>query len=162
MRNVICNTSPLQYLHQSGHLQLLPTLYEQIVVPQAVVLELAAGRELGVDLPDPSGLPWAITRQVREPRLLPLATDLGQGEREVLGLGAEMPGALLILDDRLARQHAALLELAFTGTLGVLLKAKQEGYLKALTPVLTQLDALRFRLSPETREEVLKLAGENA
>jgi predicted nucleic acid-binding protein len=41
--DVISNTSPLQYLHQVGLLHLLPALFGQVYVPDAVVLELEGG-----------------------------------------------------------------------------------------------------------------------
>ena len=46
-----------------------------------------------------------------------------------------------------------------TGTLGVLLRAKQAGLVPAVAPLLDRLAALRFRLGRPTREEVLRLAG---
>ena len=53
MREVISNTSPLQYLFQAELLDLLPALYGTIVVPSGVADELAEERTLGVALPDP-------------------------------------------------------------------------------------------------------------
>jgi len=49
---------------------------------------------------------------------------------------------------------------AFFGTLGVLLKAKETGLLPAVALVLDRLEHLRFRVDPETRQAVLRLAGE--
>jgi predicted nucleic acid-binding protein len=60
----------------------------------------------------------------------------------------------------LARRYARLLNLTLTGTLGVLLKAKETGLLPAVAPVLDRLQKLRFRLDAETRQAVLRLAGE--
>ncbi|HYG74588.1 MAG TPA: DUF3368 domain-containing protein [Planctomycetota bacterium] len=160
MREVISNTSPLQYLHQLNLLDLLPSLYRQIIVPQSVVEELAVGRQRGVNLPTPELLPWVNVRSSRERNLLPLVTALGPGEREALALGVEIPESLLILDDALARKHAELLHLTITGTLGILLKAKATGHIPEVLPVLNKLDALNFRVHPSTRESVLKLAGE--
>ena len=85
---------------------------------------------------------------------------LGAGEREVLALGAETPDSLVILDDALARRYARLLNLTLTGTLGVVLKAKETGLLPAVAPVLDRLQTLRFRIDPDTRQAVLRLAGE--
>ena len=51
MPNVISNTSPLQYLYQANLLDLLPQIYQSIVVPQAVNRELEQGGSLGVVLP---------------------------------------------------------------------------------------------------------------
>lgn len=81
-------------------------------------------------------------------------------KKEVLALGIERPDALLLLDDRSARRHAVALELKVTGTLGILLLAKEQGKLGAVRPVLDRLQALRFRLNPSTRQSVLALAGE--
>jgi predicted nucleic acid-binding protein len=101
--------------------------------------------------------------RIRQPTgrlLLPIITDLGAGEREVLALGTETPDSLVILDDALARRYARLLNLTLTGTLGVVLKAKETGLLPAVAPVLDRLQKLRFRMDPETRQAVLRLAGE--
>jgi predicted nucleic acid-binding protein len=157
---VIADTSVIQYLYQADLLDLLPTLYSRVAVPPAVAHELSEGRARGIHLPDIAALSWIEVKQVREQALLRLAPDLGPGEREVLALAVQTPDSLALIDDALARQHARLLKVAFTGTLGVLLRAKQSGHLMALAPVLDQLERLRFRLGPFTREAILKLAGE--
>jgi hypothetical protein len=72
----------------------------------------------------------------------------------------QVPGAVVILDERLGRLHAEALELAFTGTLGILLRAKVEGRIPRIEPLLEDLDRLGFRLSARTRAAVLKQAGE--
>lgn len=160
MPEVISNTSPIQYLHQSGYLELLPTLYGEVTVPGGVVRELAVGRELGGDLPVVEALSWIRVREVGDERLLPLAADLGQGEREVLALAARSPDSLAILDDRLARHYAKLLDIQLTGTLGVLLRAKAAGHLDLVGPTVKRLEELGFRLDASTRLSVLELAGE--
>ena len=58
MPETICNTSPLQYLYQIGRLDLLPRLVGRVIVPMAVVDELAVGRAAGLGLPDPAALDW--------------------------------------------------------------------------------------------------------
>jgi predicted nucleic acid-binding protein len=158
--DVISNSSPLQYLHQAGVLGLLPAIFGQVWVPEAVVAELEEGRRRSVLLPLLEELPWLKVRAVRDRTLLPLVTHLGDGEKEVLALGLELPGALLLLDDRDARRHALALELEIAGTLGVLLLAKERGILDAVRPVLDRLQALRFRLDARTRLVVLELASE--
>jgi len=161
MPDVIVDTSPLQYLYQADLWDLLPRLYESIIVPEAVAVELAQGRARGLAIPNPGTVPWIAIVQVERKQILPLATDLGPGEREVLALGVERPGARLILDDALARRYARLLGLTFTGTLGTLLKAKQLGLLPSLAPVLARLDVLGFRLDSTTRDMALRLSGEH-
>lgn len=160
MPEVICDVSPLQYLHQLGLLDILRLLYGTVVVPQAVADELRERVVRGVDLPALEALDWASVRQPAGRSLLPLVSDLGPGEREAIALAVESPGSLIILDDAIARQYARLLRLRLTGTLGVLLKAKETGRIPAIASVLDRLHALRFWVDPVTREAVLKLAGE--
>jgi len=160
MPEFICNTSPLQYLHQLGRLEILPALTGQVIIPVPVIAELAAGRALGCDVPDVRGLPWVAVRQPVSAPALPLAADLGRGEAAVLALALESPDAVVILDDALGRQAAELLGLRMTGTLGLLLDARKQGLILKIAPVLDELDRLRFRVSPATRAAVLKLAGE--
>ena len=38
---VVSDTTPLQYLHQSRTLDLLPKLFDRVIVPPAVIRELA-------------------------------------------------------------------------------------------------------------------------
>lgn len=56
MSEFICNTSPLQYLHQLGLLDILPKLTGNVTVPPAVTGELQAGRSKGASVPDPATL----------------------------------------------------------------------------------------------------------
>ncbi len=160
MPNVICNTSPLQYLHQLDQLHLLPALVKQVIVPQAVTEEIAAGKEQGINLPNPAALEWVMIQRPASAPALPLITDLGPGETEVLMLALELPDALVILDDGLARRVAEMCGLRLTGTLGLLIDAKRAGLISAVRPLLDQLQALRFFISTETRHAVLKMVGE--
>ena len=158
--DLICDTSVIQYLHQVQLLHLLPALGHKIFVPTAVAGELARGRSLGVDLPDLADINWLIIHQPQSHKALPLITDLGPGEIEVLMLALEWPESLAVLDDYLARRVASILNLQFTGTLGLLLDGKRIGVITKVGPVLEQLQALGFRLADHTRRAILKLAGE--
>jgi uncharacterized protein len=160
--DAISNTSPLQYLFQVELLHLLPSLYRNVLVPEAVARELADGRARGVHLPDPAALPWARLERPREASLLKLVTTLGAGEREAIALALDKAETVLLLDDAIARRHARLLGVNLSGTLGVLVKAKPKGMLKAVAPVLDRLQALRFHLDSATRAATLRLAGEGS
>jgi hypothetical protein len=76
---------------------------------------------------------------------VPTAADLGAGEKEVLALGMQVPGAVVILDELLGRLHAEALEVTFTGTLGILLRAKMEGRIPRIEPLLEDLDLRHSR-----------------
>lgn len=118
------------------------------------------GKSFGIDLPDVDLLAWISLRQPVSAAALPLVTDLGPGESQVLSLALEIPGAVVIVYDYLARRTAEVLHIPLTGTLGVLLAAKRAGLISAIAPMLDRLQALRFRVSPATQGAVLKLAGE--
>jgi len=157
---VICNTSPLQYLHQIGQLSILPALAGSIIVPPSVQIELDAGMAKGLDLPKLENLSWVRIRAPISAKAVSLITDLGPGESQVLMLALETPGSIALLDDALARRVATTKGIPIKGTLGLLLDAKHAGHLTAVKPSLDILQEMGFRLAEQTREAVLKLAGE--
>ncbi|HAV61543.1 MAG TPA: DUF3368 domain-containing protein [Verrucomicrobiales bacterium] len=159
MPEVFCNTSPIQYLHQLDLLFLRPALYAKVGVPLAVIRELQAGIQKGVALP---ALPLPESFEEMddlETDFLPFAA-LGPGENQVLAQLHANPGSLGILDDRPARALARKLGFRITGTLGVLLRAKQRALIPTLRPCLHRLEEAGFRIHPVTRQEVLRLANE--
>ncbi|WP_424097835.1 DUF3368 domain-containing protein [Moorena producens] len=160
MPNVIADTSPIQYLYQTNLLDLLPQLYGSVIVPQAVANELAAGAALKISLPDLTSLSWLKVKTTIVDSALQEINGLGAGEKEAFALALGIKNSLVIVDDGLARYYAKQLNIKFTGTLGILLKAKQLGELTIVAPILDKLDALGFRLDYSTRMAVLKLAGE--
>lgn len=106
------------------------------------------------------GFDWIEVHSVKVPRLIGLVTDLGAGEAEVLALALEQADSLSILDDKLARRIAKLQNLRITGTAGVLLKAKQAGFIETVSPLLNQLEKVGFRLGEDIKERILHLAEE--
>jgi len=160
LRELICDTSSLQYLHQLGVLGLLQRLADRIVVPPAVLRELSTGRAEGHDVPVPESIDWikivspsgSITEQALQ--------DLGPGETEVLMLALERAGSIAVVDDKLAREVAEATGIQFTGTLGILLDFQRRRYIDRITPLLDHLQDLRFRLAPSVRAMILREAGE--
>ncbi len=157
---VISNTSPVFYLHQIGHLEVLKDIYGAVVIPPGVEKELEAGAAKGLDIPSIPQTAWLEVRPLQSRSQLPIVPDLGQGEAEVIALGLENPNSLLILDDALGRKIAELNKLRLTGTLGVLLRAKAKGLVTELAPLLADLRARRMRLSDSLIQRVLAEAGE--
>ena len=51
MPEYICNTSPLQYLHQLGRIEILPALTGRIIVPVPVIAEMEAGGDCKTPTP---------------------------------------------------------------------------------------------------------------
>jgi hypothetical protein len=157
---LVCNTSVMQSLHQLGLLDILRALGSSVCVPDAVCIELAAGRALGADVPDPTTLSWARMRSPQTTPALPHSTSLGAGERDVLWLALETATSVAVLDDRDARRVARQLGIPLTGTLGLLVDAKHRGLIPAVAPILDELERHNFHMSPRIRETILKAAGE--
>lgn len=88
-----------------------------------------------------------------------LQLTVDAGEAEAIALASEK-NCLLISDDRQARLAAKRLGVAVIGTIGVLVRAKQDGVIPALKPILADLELNNFFISRTLRDEALKLVGE--
>ncbi|MBX3010755.1 MAG: DUF3368 domain-containing protein [Caldilineaceae bacterium] len=67
---------------------------------------------------------------------------------------------MVVIDERKGRRYAQRLGLALTGTLGLLLLAKQEGLIPIVAPLIEQLEQAGFHLTDELLQRVLALAQE--
>lgn len=156
-RPVVSDTTPLIKLVGVGLLDLLPQLYGSIWVPDAVYHEYATGMRVG----DPAleSLPWlrVVPFDVHD---LSLPVGLGIGEAATISLASAEEARAVLLDEQLARRIARQRGLPIVGTLGVLLAAKQSGYLPAIKPVVDQMIAQGRHISVSLRLRVLGAAGE--
>ena len=82
------------------------------------------------------------------------------GEASAIALAMEKETALLILDDWKARKLALKLNLNYTGTLGVFLKAKELGLISKITLLIEKIQKTNFRFSEKVKMDILKEAGE--
>jgi predicted nucleic acid-binding protein len=158
---VVVNATPIIALALIGKLDLLRQLYGQVVAPRAVEAEVVAGGGGGIGSAALRGATWLRVSSLQDPRRADLLPDLDRGEAEVIALAQELNADLVIIDERLARRHAKRLGLPLTGTLGVLLKAKQLGLVDAVAPLIEELRLGGIRLSDAVAAEVLDLADEN-
>ena len=158
---IIVNTSPLLYLYQVNQLEVLRDLYGSIITPEAVLQELSVGQTQGINIPDLAKIDWIQVVAIEARHLVPAIIDLGLGEAEVLALGLQYPESLLVFDDQLARRMARLYHLKHTGTLGVLVKAKKQGHISEVFPIIEHLKQCGMWLSDQLIHDVLKAAGEN-
>ena len=142
---VIADTSPLNYLRLIDAVQVLPTLYGSVVIPEEVRQEL-----LHPDTPEivrawAAKLPeWVIVQQPQS--LLPLPLDAG--EIAAISLAVETRADLILIDERRGRRAAQSQHLAVTGTLGILANAARIGLLD-FAEALAHLERTSFRISPE-------------
>lgn len=161
VRTVIVNTTPIIALALIGKLDLLHKLYGEVVIPPAVQSELLAGGPNSLGVAELQAANWVRTVSLQDSRRADLLSDLDRGEAEVIALAHELNADLVVIDERLARHHAQRLGLAVTGVLGVLLKAKEQGLVPAVGPLIGQLRHGGIWLSDAIVAEALKLAGES-
>ena len=75
-------------------------------------------------------------------------------------MALETPNSTVILDDYKARKIAEKLGIVFTGTIGVIIKAKLKGIIPSIKPLLEKIKQTDFRLSEEIEFEAIKEAKE--
>ncbi len=85
---------------------------------------------------------------------------MDKGEASALALAIEKKTATIILDDLRARKVAKSLKLKITGTLGVLVKAKQDGVIDKVKPLIDELRKTDFRASETVIKKILDVCGE--
>jgi predicted nucleic acid-binding protein len=161
MRKVVANTTPLIALSHVGHLSVLKRLYGEIIIPEAVYKELSVKKESVCKKAVDSSLDWIKVGHIQNQMAKAMyKTQLHEGEVEVMILSQEVEADVVIIDDANAKKYAKYLGLPVTGTLGVLIKAKREGYVDELKPILYQMTEHGIYLSPKLIELCLKQVGE--
>jgi len=159
-RRVVVNTTPLIALSLIDQFDLLQKLYGRVLIPAAVQTEILVGGVMGVGVRKLREATWVDVVSLQDPSRADLIADLERGEAEVIALAQEQNADLVVIDERLARRHAKRLGMQLTGTLGVLLRAKQLGLVDAVGPCIEQLRQGGIRLGEDLITEVLRLAGE--
>lgn len=137
---IISDTSCLIAFAKIGRFDLLQAVCRTIIVTPEVADEYQ----------DP--LPgWIQVMRVRDDaKTKALNTFLGRGESSAIALALEVEDALLILDDKKARQCARSLGLEFTGILGVLSQAYHRGLVEDIDEIVSKLRMIAFRIPPDT------------
>ena len=156
---VISNTSPLIGLWTLNLFPLLRKLYTEVLIPEEVRSEFFAiekeSREAAL-----KSAPWIRIVPLRNPENIATHEEVDLGEAAVFVLAEERGARLVILDDRDARRYAEEIGLPFTGTVGILLEAKERGFIDAVRPLLDVLLENGVRLSPSLISDALQQAGE--
>ena len=156
---VIVNNTPLVAFWAIGRLDILRSLFDEILIPAAVRDEFLATEKESRrrTLREES---WIRVVEVQNPRRTQSFVGLDTGETEVLVLAEEQGASLVLIDERKARRFAERMGLPLSGTLGVLLLAKEEKVISAIAPVLRKIQEAGLYFHSELIERVLQLAGE--
>jgi uncharacterized protein len=160
---VISDTSPITSLAAVGQLDLLLQLYTKILIPEAVYRELTATSTPVPGCVEVQTFDWIEVRQVTNRSLIAvlLEQQLDEGECEAIALAIEINAELLLIDERRGRAEADKLGLRITGLLGVLVEAKQKGFIVAVKPVMDDLiGTAGFRVADALYTRILQMVGE--
>ncbi len=160
MRRVVVNSTPIIVLGNIGRVGLLRDLYGEIVIPEAVRDEVLAKQDDAAAFVA-SRPAWVRVETAPAPdKAILMRTNLHAGEVEVIMLAKDTGADLVILDDNAAKKAARRLGMDVTGTLGLLVRAKREGLIDGVAPVLDELESVGFYASERVRALVLSRAGE--
>ena len=154
MRLVVADTSPIFYLLSIGEIDVLPRLFERILVPDAVHKELCHPTAPIVVRDWIASLPaWAEVTPVEgiDDRAL---HPLGAGERAAITLALFLRADLVLIDERKGTNVALGKGFEVTGTLGILGLAARRG-LVDLADSFTRLKRTNFRYRQETLDAIL-------
>jgi predicted nucleic acid-binding protein len=149
-KTIISDTSCLIVLTNIAELDLLRKTYGTIVTTVEISMEF------GEPLPN-----WIIIEKVsdkQKQQLLELQID--KGESSAIALALETPESTVILDDYKARKIAEQPGVNYTCTVGVIIRAKINGVIPSIKPILTKIKETDFRLSLDLEPQALSAAGE--
>lgn len=151
---VVSDTSPITALMTIGRIELLPKLFTEVFVPEAVHAELLRSHST---LPD-----WLQTRPVSSPAAVAdFARTVDAGEAEAIALAKEMHADRLLIDERKGRRLAQAEGLQVIGLLGVVLLAKRKGFISDARHLIEQLvNEAGVYLDPDLINSALQTVGE--
>lgn len=161
-RVVVADAGPLIGLARAGHLEVLKDLYGEVCVPPTVKGELC----LDDNRPGSRQLRMAFSRgwisevELSKPVEDSLLLVVDPGEAEAIQLAGEIDLRFLLIDESRGRRLARRRGVRVVGTGGVLLAAKERGFVEQIAPVLDSLRRNGYRLATPLHRELLRLAGE--
>jgi predicted nucleic acid-binding protein len=147
---IISDTSCLILLSKIDELNLLNKISDKIYITSTIQ------KEYGKDLPS-----WINIKDPQDNHYQKiLEMDLDKGEASAIALSLEMDNSIVIIDDLKGRNVAERLNLRYSGTFGLILKAKQIGIIQSVKPILAKIKETNFRFSEKLFELILEQAGE--
>lgn len=159
---VIADAGPLIALSRIDALGLLRDLFGQVLVTEEVrdeALPVAnyPGKEV---IAQAFNEGWLVCPGPFETSWQPTNPGLDAGERSAIAAAVQMPGCMLIIDDRAGRAEARFHQVAIIGTAAIIGLAKLQGLIPAARPVLEQLQPAGYFIHRRIVEAMLKDVGE--
>ncbi|WP_287129095.1 DUF3368 domain-containing protein [Candidatus Cyanaurora vandensis] len=157
---IIADSSPLISLAIIDQLELLPQLYQKILLPPAVWDEVTVQ---GKGLPSAKAISQVDGLKIQTPEastLEPLMILLDREEAEAIALAQSIIGSTVFLDDAQARRVAERLGIRRIGTLGILRRAKKAGLIGEVRVYVEQLRIQGIYIRPSLIDALLQDVGE--
>ncbi len=159
---IVSDTSPIINLAIIGHLDLIPRLFHKVILPQAVFDEIVLD---GAGLPGAEEIrqaTWVEIKACQNTALISLLSqELDPGESEAIALALEIHADFILMDEDLGRRIALRYHLQPLGVLGILLRAKSEGFIAAIKPCMDDLiQQAGFFIHTKLYLDVIQAAGE--
>lgn len=161
--SIVSNASPLINLARIGHLDLLPRLYGELVIPEAVWREVVLEGTGQPGAEEIKAASWIRVRSATNRELVQaLQQELDAGEAEAIALALQVKAEFLLMDEHLGRDTALHMGVRSVGLIGVLLEAKRKGLVTHIRPLLETLrDVAGFWISEVLFQRVLQDEGES-
>lgn len=158
---LVADSGPLIALARLGLLVLPSKIFREVLVTATVweevtrspksehpVLLAARDEQLLQVVPDPAEMPQSLSDR-----------RLDEGERSAIALALTLQATVLV-DERHGRALARAVGLPVVGTLGILVKARQNGLVSHLRPLTNALTASGYYLAPALVDQALAVVGE--
>ncbi len=156
---IVINVSPMILLCGSGLAHILPELFREIVIPEAVWQEIVSGPHQDCAARMLPSLPWLI-RKTAAPCADVIRWDLGAGETAVLSFAVGNPEFTPVLDDMAAKRCAASLRLPALGTGSLMILAKDQGLISSVEEAMLRLRNAGLWISDAVIHLLKQQAGE--
>ena len=157
---IFTNTTPIIALSSIQQLDLMPQLFERVYVVDTVINECARGGKIIV--PDLNKLAWLERVESKNYPHNPLLISLDDGEKHTLEAALAHQADYAIIDEKLGRNLAEYLGVKVIGTLGILLKAKQQNKITSFVDCVKSMQAQGIRYNNQLVERLAELVGETS
>jgi len=147
---IVSDTSCLILLEKIGRIALLESLFGKITVTSVIA------DEFGKSLPDFIEIEDAEDKKYQQI----LENILDAGEASAIALALEKDDCLLIMDESKGRREAKQLKIKLTGTVGILIFAKEKGLIQSVTEIIEQIRRTDFRISETLIQEAKRKSNE--
>ncbi len=160
-KEIVINTGPIiSLVAATGNLNILSMLYKSVFVPYEVTQEISTSNihKFAVkEFNEASFLTRAVSPLVISPILKNI---LDIGEASVIQLALNKKIQTVCIDEKVGRRVAKLNNLSLTGSIGILIKAKNKGYITSMRNAISGMKLKGIYLSENIIEFALKHTNE--